>query len=113
MVLYKFRPFVYEMVAPRGVVVPLARSGHRVVADNSNLYSFGGYNPLIDETEENTNSYPLFQELWRFNFAARTWTKICRQESLPQELASNAVVRHGNHLMVYLCVSNSLPNIKT
>lgn len=108
---YSFRPFVYEEVKPdkqRGRV-PLPRSGHRVVADNSSLYSFGGYNPLaLDASDEedgfSENTYPLFQELWKFNFASRKWTSFSRQDTLPQELASNAVVRHGNFLMVYACV---------
>lgn len=110
---YTFRPFVYEEVKAdkqRGRRVPLPRSGHRVVADSCNLYAFGGYNPLLEDTNDdsdlsaNTNTYPLFQELWKFNFASRRWIRFCRQESLPQELASNAVVRHGNLLMVYACV---------
>lgn len=101
---YTFKPFVYEKVEPKSMVVPLPRSGHRVVADDCNLYSFGGYNPLLDESEENTNTYPLFQELWKFNFATKQWKKFCRQDTLPQELASNAVIRHGNLLMVYVCV---------
>lgn len=104
---YTFKPFVYEKVEPLGDVVPLPRSGHRLVADDCNMYAFGGYNPLVDESEENINTYPLFQELWRFNFASRRWSKICKQESLPHELASNAVVRHGRLLMVYVCVSSS------
>lgn len=106
---YAFKPFLCEEVVPdrqlKGSRVPLPRSGHRVVADSCNLYSFGGYNPLVAADDNgNTDAYPLFQELWKFNFASRRWTKFCRQESLPQELASNAAVRNGNLLMVYACV---------
>lgn len=105
---YTFKPFVFVEVKPdrkqRGCEIPLPRSGHRVVADNCNLYSFGGYNPLLLDMYGDPNTYPLFQELWKFNFALKRWKKFCRQDSLPQELASNAVVRHGNLLMVYACV---------
>lgn len=124
MTKYSFKPFVYEEVKPDKRQecnrVPLPRSGHRVVADNCNLYSFGGYNPLLvggygesdSDLDRNTNTYPLFQELWKFNFAARKWSRFCRQDSLPQELASNAVIRHGNLLMVYACVRDYSCSLK-
>lgn len=106
---YKFRPFKYEEIVPiHGTKKPFARSGHRIGADSSNFYSFGGYNPLIlhDESDaENDdfleNSYPLFQELWKFNFASKTWLRYPNSETLPVELASNALLLHGNLLMVY------------
>lgn len=117
---YAFRPFVFEERPPerRNLKVPLPRSGHRVVADDTNLYSFGGYNPLVlDEGSTNEedegewpHAYPLFQELWKFNFASRRWTSFGRRETLPLELASNAVVRHGNLLMVLACVRTQRNN---
>lgn len=107
---YEFRPFHVERVAPENkCALPQPRSGHRVVCDSKNLYSFGGYNPHIQNEDENDDeiwieSYPLFQELWRYNFASRKWLRYCNRRSLPKELASNAVIRKGNTLMVYICV---------
>lgn len=106
---YAFRAFQYEKISPnKGSKLPFPRSGHRIGADSSNFYSFGGYNPWVrDEVEQNEDddfwiqSYPLFQELWKFNFASREWTKFRNSETLPMELASNALILHGNILMVY------------
>lgn len=88
--------------------IPFPRSGHRIVADSQNLYSFGGYNPLypcysvafMNDDVSPVNTYPLFRELWKFNYASKLWMPFSNQKSLPQELASNAVIRNGNILMV-------------
>jgi hypothetical protein len=47
------------------VLEPEPRSGHRIVADDSNIYSIGGYNPdfwNVPNEDENTY-YPLFKEV--------------------------------------------------
>ncbi|XP_060529523.1 kelch domain-containing protein 10 homolog [Cylas formicarius] len=108
---YKFKPFVYERVVISNTdiyrKVPHPRSGHRIGADSSNFYSFGGYNPLIRreeyhyEDDSYIDSYPLFQELWKFNYASRRWTKFRNSETLPRELVSNAVILYRNLLMIY------------
>lgn len=68
---------------------PPARSGHRCVADSSNLYVFGGYNPDYDESGGPENEdYPLFRELWRYNFATDTWHQMGTEGYMPRELAS-------------------------
>ena len=47
-----------------GEPVPEARSGHRVVATDRDLYSLGGYNPLYWEVENDEDTYyPLFREV--------------------------------------------------
>ena len=101
---YAFKPFQYEEIKPNSKSkVPYPRSGHRIGADAASLYSFGGYNPLIDDSDNDevwVHSYPLFQELWRFNFAKREWTRYPNSHSLPLELASNALILHKNVLMV-------------
>lgn len=106
---YAFKIYAYEKIEANNKLskrVPLPRSGHRIVCDTKNLYSFGGYNPSIlnDEArnhdELSVHSFPLFQELWKFNFASKKWVRFNSRESLPQELASNAVIIHGNCLMV-------------
>ncbi|XP_077196512.1 kelch domain-containing protein 10 isoform X2 [Paroedura picta] len=83
-----------------GQRVPPARSGHRCVADNANLYVFGGYNPAESEGPENEN-YPLFRELWRYNFATSTWHQMGTEGYMPRELASMSLVLHGNNLLVF------------
>lgn len=68
---------------------PPARSGHRCVADNTNLYVFGGYNPDYDESGGSENEdYPLFRELWRYHFATGCWQQIRTEGYMPTELAS-------------------------
>ncbi|XP_059843028.1 kelch domain-containing protein 10 isoform X4 [Hypanus sabinus] len=85
-----------------GHVAPPARSGHRCVADNSNLYVFGGYNPDYEESGGPENeAYPLFRELWRYNFASGIWQQVGTEGFMPRELASMSVVLHGNNLLVF------------
>uniref|UniRef100_A0A668TZC9 Kelch domain-containing protein 10 n=1 Tax=Oreochromis aureus TaxID=47969 RepID=A0A668TZC9_OREAU len=81
---------------------PPARSGHRCVADNTNLYVFGGYNPDYDESGGSENEdYPLFRELWRYHFATGCWQQIRTEGYMPTELASMSAVLHGNNLLVF------------
>lgn len=110
--VYTFKPFSYERVifSPDNDKIPHPRSGHRIGADSTNFYSFGGYNPLIRleeyhyEDDSYIDSYPLFQELWKFNFASKKWTKFRNSPTLPKELVSNAVLLHRNILMVSLYI---------
>ncbi|XP_054278630.1 kelch domain-containing protein 10-like [Macrosteles quadrilineatus] len=89
-------------------VWPKPRSGHRIVCDNVNVYSFGGYNPSLSACDESdllsdnvwSDSKPLFKELWKYNIATGIWTKM-DVELIPDILASNAVLLSGNILMVY------------
>lgn len=75
---------------------PPARSGHRCVADQSNLYVFGGYNPDYDESGGSENDdYPLFRELWRYHFATGTWQQIHTEGYMPTELASMSGEEEG------------------
>ncbi|KAI9529980.1 Kelch domain-containing protein 10 [Dissostichus eleginoides] len=85
-----------------GLCVPPARSGHRCVADSTNLYVFGGYNPDFEEAGGSENEdYPLFRELWKFHFATATWQQIRTEGYMPTELASMSAVLHGNNLLVF------------
>ncbi|KAA8590251.1 hypothetical protein FQN60_014185, partial [Etheostoma spectabile] len=85
-----------------GHCVPPARSGHRCVADSTNLYVFGGYNPDFEEAGGSENEdYPLFRELWRFHFATATWQQVRTEGYMPTELASMSAVLHGNNLLVF------------
>lgn len=83
-----FLPYFY-LIPPTGHCVPPARSGHRCVADSTNLYVFGGYNPDFEEAGGSENEdYPLFRELWRFHFATATWQLVRTEGYMPTELAS-------------------------
>lgn len=106
--MYNFRLHSYKKVlhSVRSERIPVARSGHRIVCDGSNFYSFGGYNPVSnsysgDEDDEISQAFfPLFRELWRFNFATLKWSLYKIRNNLPVELASNAVILLGNQLLV-------------
>lgn len=45
--MYKFKPFEFKVLKKNHNPHqrPLPRSGHRVVCNNTYLYSYGGYNP--------------------------------------------------------------------
>ncbi|KAL1110152.1 hypothetical protein AAG570_008229 [Ranatra chinensis] len=105
---YKFKPFKFELCNPtQGLTKPTARSGHRVVCTESDLYTYGGYNPSVNENDPDImddpdwfQSRPLFKEVWRYNMAARWWAKV-PVSNIPTVLASNAVVLSGSVLLVY------------
>lgn len=93
----------------RGRNKPVPRSGHRIVADDANLYSFGGYNPYSNSTD-----YGLFPEIWKYNFATRKWTML--SNSGPPEAASHSMILVGDFVLVWggtgypwgHCLSNTL-----
>lgn len=109
--LYSFKPFVYEVQMFEEGETPYPRSGHRIVCDDDNLYSYGGYNPvrgLFDQNGEGNNDsndvdedmLALFPDLWKFNFANMKWKRLPVRD-IPFALASNAVILSGKILMVY------------
>ncbi|KAJ4427110.1 hypothetical protein ANN_24725 [Periplaneta americana] len=109
--MYTFRPFVFIKIVPKLLEglpnAPKARSGHRVVCDDKNLYSFGGYNPSIHNDPDIRDdpvwleSRPLFKELWKYNFASKMWKRVACKGSIPNELASNAVILKGGTMMIF------------
>ncbi|XP_043504490.1 kelch domain-containing protein 10 homolog isoform X1 [Polistes fuscatus] len=106
--MYVFKPFVITRHRSRCLERPKARSGHRIVCDHKNLYSYGGFNPCITDYDRDMrndsiwlDSKPLFKEIWKFNLATNQWKRLPGRENLPDELASNAVVLKGNALIVY------------
>lgn len=81
---------------------PFPRSGHRIVVDDGNLYSIGGYNPdFWGVPNDEDTYYPLFRELWKFNFANRKWTRLKTNGFMPVELASHTALLHGASLMLF------------
>lgn len=108
--IYKFKPYVLKQHHPKTpeMLIPRGRSGHRIVSDDTFLYSFGGYNPQLrddDSTDNNTGldtDMKLFKELWRFNFVSGEWRKMVEYgKTMPKELASNAVLLKGSTLIVH------------
>ncbi|XP_017865846.1 PREDICTED: kelch domain-containing protein 10 homolog [Drosophila arizonae] len=81
---------------------PLGRSGHRIIASKSHLYSLGGYNPRSALTAARRGRCLLFQELWSYNFATNHWTLELNADNasnMPTELASNALAIHNDVLI--------------
>lgn len=81
---------------------PIARSGHRIIASESHLYSLGGYNPKRPTNVMRRDACILFQELWSYNFASNKWKLLQNADNshMPRELASNALVIYDNVLIV-------------
>ncbi|XP_076232236.1 scruin like at the midline [Calliopsis andreniformis] len=106
--MYTFKPFVFTKHKPNSVERPKGRSGHRIVCDHKYLYSYGGFNPCVSDSDPDMqndqtwiSSKPLFKEVWKFNLATQQWKRLPQQDNMPRELASNAVILMGNMLLVY------------
>ncbi|CAK9810168.1 Kelch domain-containing protein 10 homolog [Anthophora plagiata] len=106
--MYTFKPFVFTKNEAQSEKRPKARSGHRIVCDRKNLYSYGGFNPCILDNDPDMindrvwrSSKPLFKEIWKFNLVTQQWKLLPGQDNMPNELASNAVILRGNDLMVH------------
>lgn len=105
---YCFRPFEMRRIKQKRLIgpkksKPYARSGHRIVGNDSALYCFGGFNPnmaVVNNDDDETSS--LFQELWKYDFIKNEWTLLMDPSNdLPQELASNAMILHEDVLILY------------
>lgn len=95
-----YEEFIYDLGYPTST--PLPRSGHRIVCNEKNLYSYGGYNP--DQYGILTvinRSAPLFRELWQLNLCTGAWKLHPSSEYMPDELASNAVIRIGDMIVIH------------
>ncbi len=88
---------------------PIGRSGHCCVADNANLYVFGGYNPREGPAFHITGGGPatffnpsrqVMSELWVFNFATNLWHKS-QAPGIPQAAASSCMKINKKKLIVY------------
>ncbi|XP_078045183.1 scruin like at the midline [Augochlora pura] len=106
--MYQFKPLVFKKHEVSSVECPKPRSGHRIVCDHKYLYSYGGFNPCISDSDPDmlndrawTSSKPLFKELWKFNLVSQQWSRLQGQDSMPNELASNAVILIRNNLIIY------------
>lgn len=71
--------------------VPKKRRGHVAVIIGNSMYIFGG----ADESDK-----PL-QDIWRFNFDARTWNEIQPNGEIPASRYHHSAVASYNRLFVY------------
>lgn len=100
--MYTFKPYCFIKCAVTGCEKPIARSGHRIVCNDKNLYSFGGYNPDVALQDNSVwTSKPLFKELWKFNFATKKWKRLPCHKITPNEVASNTVALIGCTLIIH------------
>ncbi|XP_050098285.1 kelch domain-containing protein 10 homolog [Anopheles aquasalis] len=114
--VYEFRPFEVVGIDYRNAPgtsevgparkYPNARSGHRIVCNDSQIYVFGGFNPNISQqrpgNNEDNGSSCLFQELWKYDTIRNSWTLLLDENNdLPLELASNAMLLCGDTIMIF------------
>ncbi|CAG7822338.1 unnamed protein product [Allacma fusca] len=108
--LYSFRPFVFKELSPvysDGInkgKEPKPRSGHRIVCDEGNFYSFGGYLEItvpFNNFENAQGIQHLFEELWKFNVSTQHWEYLPTEGETPKELASHSAVMHGDYMVVF------------
>ncbi|KAK7090561.1 kelch domain-containing protein 10-like [Littorina saxatilis] len=96
--------FEFELIYPRPgtkLIIdqePTGRSGHSMVADESNLYVLGGYNPLGRVL--NLGRPTVLEELWQFNLATRKWKKL-ECIGFPATCASSCMLLRGNNIYVF------------
>ena len=102
---YSFKPYVckVEKLGSKKSV-PIARSGHRIVYFNGQIYSFGGYNKNAAPDNDPDLSKRLLKELWKYNLSTKTWTKLKTSENIPAAVAS-----HTAHFLVF----NKQPKLLT
>ncbi|XP_006822535.1 kelch domain-containing protein 10-like, partial [Saccoglossus kowalevskii] len=83
-------------------ISPYPRSGHCCAADDSNLYIYGGYNPVYEVRNVKPVYNKLFRELWSYNFSTCTWTlENDTNGEIPEETASMSMAISGNCLLLF------------
>ncbi|XP_025107786.1 kelch domain-containing protein 10-like isoform X2 [Pomacea canaliculata] len=80
---------------------PIPRSGHRIVVDERNMFSVGGYNPANVSSQTDPPNVVVLKEVWRFNFLTKKWKQMVMKGDVPQFLASHTVTLHGNTLVTF------------
>lgn len=111
LMMYTFKP--YKMVPlkyDKNLKYPAARSGHRIICTESNIYLLGGFNPEMASIARPAAAC-LFTEFWKYNIATRKWELLVdrKTKNMPRELASNAIVMYRNAVIVSIMYSYS-PN---
>ncbi|CAL8108227.1 unnamed protein product [Orchesella dallaii] len=110
---FYFKPLVFQELKNQQVCpsttaqVPEPRSGHRIVCDDANLYSFGGYLEVNTDVRlptdilQGRHTQRLFKELWCYNFAEGQWKYLPTAGKAPKEVASHSAILYGNFLIVF------------
>ena len=52
---YAFKPYRWTILKPNNIIIPAARSAHKIVHFMNSIYSFGGFNGF--------NQFEIFKEL--------------------------------------------------
>ena len=80
--MYSYKKFSIQELVPVNSIIPKPRSGHRIIYHKGKIFSFGGYNPSIDQHDPDlvnddvwASSKPLFKELWELNLSTGVWTR--------------------------------------
>lgn len=108
--MYEFRPYELNTVdykSYRGLFgegihkIPKARSGHRIVCTDTDIYSFGGFNPDV-LTYNSHHGDHLMPEMWKFNILTKKWSLINdgREPTMPKVVVSNAMAIKNNVIFV-------------
>ena len=98
---YYFKKMVFQEINSISEIKPKPRSGHRIVYYKGRIFSFGGYNPSIDQNDPDmlndifwAESKPLLKELWELNLSTGLWSKCRMRGEVPEQLASHTAVVH-------------------
>lgn len=111
--MYAFKPYVFINHEPIGTERPQARSGHKILSNDKNLYSYGGFNPhasvdhlkyfdpkeLLSISDADNPERSTFKEIWKYNFVSRTWKKF--QMTIPEETASSVIILKEDTIIVF------------
>ena len=76
---------------------PSARSGHAAVADDANMYVYGGY---TNSHGSLGNQSVTYAELWVYNFSTCRWTLV-QAPGIPETAASATLKLWNNKLSLY------------
>lgn len=107
--MFRFKILSPEEIKPKSKLNPKARSGHRMVADESgDLYSFGGFNVKVSAEDDELSSEeewkrfrPLFQELWKFDCRKNRWIKLKNRGDVPDKLVSHCMCYWNDKIIIY------------
>ena len=104
---YAFKPYTWTILKPNNIIIPAGRSGHRIVHFMNSIYAFGGYNPAVEDVDDELwdGNRPMFKELWKFNIDTQIWTKIRLEGDAPTKLASHTaqfmLIKRRPKMVVY------------
>ncbi len=104
---YNAETWVYDDPCGKWTAVPAsgpsARGRHMMAAGGGSVYLFGGrFRPTGQ-----TGSYTLYDDLWRFDPKARTWSEITVSGAKPSARVSGALVWDDKRKRLWLYAGNT------